>query len=189
MFLILLVLISFDAIPTNITGLIMPGLILRRSFSSPFVSITKRGLTSKPLYPAVEFIDELKETEETAFGEELIKIEKSYSNFHEKTSMDSIKQELKGKAGIYAFKHNDSGKVYIGSSNNLGSRFWDHVKDRSSNIHLQRAFIKYGLENFTFIIIETLDNKTLDNKDLSKEELYTKLIKFKKKSEVLAFLE
>jgi hypothetical protein len=46
-----------------------------------------------------------------------------------------------------------------------------------------------GLENFTFIIIETLDNKTLDNKDLSKEELYTKLIKFKKKSEVLAFLE
>jgi len=116
------------------------------------------------------YIDGL-DIEETGLDKELIKPAKFYNNFVDKTSIEPMREELAGKAGIYAFKHNESGKVYIGSSNNLWLRFSDHVKNRSSNVHLQRAFLKYGFNCFTFIVI-----KTLDNTIFSKEELNTKLI-------------
>jgi len=47
MFLILLVLISFDAIPTNISGLFFPGLIFYKSKGSTNVSKVEKK--SKPL--------------------------------------------------------------------------------------------------------------------------------------------
>lgn len=45
--------------------------------------------------------------------------------------------------------HNNTKKLYVGSSANLHSRLSDHIKSRSSNILLQRATSKYGLSNFS----------------------------------------
>jgi len=44
--------------------------------------------------------------------------------------------------------------MYIGSSVNLWSRFKEHLGNKHSNIHLQRAFVKYGLDQFNFIVLE-----------------------------------
>ena len=127
MFLILLVLVSFDAIPFNHLCLFSPGLTAYNS---------KKGDSEKPLY---------------SFP---MAVEKIYDNFHEQTTQDSIQKDLRGLSGVYAFRHNPSNKMYIGSSVDLIKRFLEHFKGTSSNIHLQRAFKKYGYESFSFIIIE-----------------------------------
>lgn len=64
-------------------------------------------------------------------------------------------------AGIYHIVNKVNGKKYIGSSIEIEKR-WAHHKSQLSrgihhNIHLQRAFDKYGEENFEFRIAgETL---------------------------------
>lgn len=60
--------------------------------------------------------------------------------------------ELWNKSGIYAFINTINGKQYIGSSLNLYKRMLDHIAGRRSNISLQRAFDKYGKDNFHFVI-------------------------------------
>jgi len=44
--------------------------------------------------------------------------------------------------------------VYIGSSINIGIRLVQHLVINNTNKRLQRAFNKYGLENFTFCVVE-----------------------------------
>ena len=57
--------------------------------------------------------------------------------------------------GIYAVKNRLNEKIYIGKcEDDFDKRFREHKRGFKSNIHLQRAFNKYGLENFDFIIIE-----------------------------------
>lgn len=46
----------------------------------------------------------------------------------------------------------------MGSSANLSRRFNEHISGHHSNLHLQNAFKKYGLENFCFIILEWFTN-------------------------------
>src|SRR5690606_1070209 len=65
-----------------------------------------------------------------------------------------IKQELKGKSGIYGFLCGITGKLYIGSSINLSNRFSHHTKGTNSNILLQNAINKHNLHNFIFIVFE-----------------------------------
>ncbi len=66
--------------------------------------------------------------------------------------MDSL--VLHKKQGVYAFINNVNGKLYVGSAFNLRKRLLEHVNGVKSNIPLQRAFRKYGLYNFTFVIYE-----------------------------------
>ena len=67
-------------------------------------------------------------------------------------------EDIKGKSGIYQIRNFINGKIYIGSAVNLYRRKYEHLYDLSSsthhNIHLQRAFDKYGEQNFVFEIIE-----------------------------------
>lgn len=69
------------------------------------------------------------------------------------------------KQGIYCIEHIDSGKKYIGSSNNIRRRFMKHRYDLKYNkhhcVHLQRAVNKYGIESFSFYIMEETFNKTV----------------------------
>jgi len=44
--------------------------------------------------------------------------------------------------------------VYIGSSINIAQRLVDHAVDKDTNAHLQNAFTSYGLDNFTFCVVE-----------------------------------
>ena len=59
-------------------------------------------------------------------------------------------------SGIYAFLHNDTKKVYVGSTFNLARIMDEHLKNRNSNIHLQRAFTKYGLIHFFFLYLKSI---------------------------------
>ena len=69
--------------------------------------------------------------------------------------------ELKNKSGLYVFICNITGHIYVGSAKNLARRINEHFKGRRSNIPLQRSIAKYGLENFTLIILEYCEPKKL----------------------------
>ena len=61
-------------------------------------------------------------------------------------------------SGIYKITNLKNGKLYVGSASSLSSRKRQHFSDLSlkkhSNIHLQRAYDKYGKDLFEFETIE-----------------------------------
>lgn len=60
-------------------------------------------------------------------------------------------------SGIYAIYNKINGKLYIGSSSELTKRLRQHLSNlkanRHTNKHLQRAYNKYGGENFEMQIL------------------------------------
>ena len=60
--------------------------------------------------------------------------------------------------GVYKITNAVNGKFYIGSSNNIKNRWYQHKKSLNEgihgNIHLQNAWNKYGGQNFVFEILE-----------------------------------
>jgi group I intron endonuclease len=60
-------------------------------------------------------------------------------------------------SGIYKIIHKDSGKYYVGSSNNISRRWYIHKLYLNGNKHinskLQRAWNKYGADAFEFKVI------------------------------------
>lgn len=82
---------------------------------------------------------------------------KVYTDLTDKSILSAIKLDLTSVSGIYAFRHNESNKLYVGSSFNLALRISDHLKNRSSNILLQRALAKHGLNNFSLFVLEIKD--------------------------------
>ena len=60
--------------------------------------------------------------------------------------------------GVYKITNMVNGKFYIGSSNNIQSRWYQHRKKLNDKVHgntyLQNAWELYGEENFKFEIIE-----------------------------------
>lgn len=77
------------------------------------------------------------------------------------------------KCGVYSITNRVNGKVYIGSSVNLDRRWRTHLRDLSSGRHhsdyLQRAWNKYGAENFEFSVLEEVTSKDLLRK---REQFY-----------------
>ena len=61
-------------------------------------------------------------------------------------------------SGVYGIFNKINGKVYVGSSIDLDKRKGDHfkgfVKGEAINQHLKYAVLKYGIENFEFVILE-----------------------------------
>lgn len=81
---------------------------------------------------------------------------KRYINLHLLETQLKIRNENKHKSGIYLIYNNVNGKYYIGSAitNRINSRFRNHcIHGRGSSI-VKKAINKYGLENFTFFILE-----------------------------------
>jgi predicted GIY-YIG superfamily endonuclease len=60
---------------------------------------------------------------------------------------------LANTACVYMFLNNINGHSYIGSTVNMAKRFSAHFHGLPSNLLLQRAFKKYGLSNFSLIIL------------------------------------
>ena len=58
--------------------------------------------------------------------------------------------------GIYKFTNKINNKTYIGQSKSIETRYKRHLYDanKGSKTIFHRALIKYGIENFTFEIIE-----------------------------------
>ena len=65
-------------------------------------------------------------------------------------------------AGVYKITNNITGDFYIGSSENIEKRWHEHkspsVHKQLSNSKLYKAMASYGLDNFTFEIIEKTGN-------------------------------
>src|SRR4051812_49289219 len=65
-------------------------------------------------------------------------------------------------SGVYAILNIFDGKIYIGSSIYVKSRFaWHHralINNKHHSILLQRAYNKYGNDNFIFFVIEITED-------------------------------
>jgi group I intron endonuclease len=68
-------------------------------------------------------------------------------------------------SGIYKIVNKLNGKIYYGSSNDIIGRFNQHKsllnRQKHQNIHLQRAWNKYGKDNFDFNIVELTNEDKL----------------------------
>lgn len=106
-----------------------------------------------------------------------ISVHNVYTNLQENSTINTIQKDLKKVGGIYAIIHNVTNKLYIGSSMDLSIRIISHIKNRSSNIYLQHAISKYGLNNFSVCILEILPV----NANLPVKVLSVKLIKLEQK--------
>jgi GIY-YIG catalytic domain len=85
--------------------------------------------------------------------------QKIYIDINKISTIKKIEMDLKDLKGIYGFYCKINNNTYIGSSENLVKRFKEHIKGNKSNIKLQRAINKYGLNNFYFLIFEFFDIK------------------------------
>lgn len=70
-----------------------------------------------------------------------------------------ISLENRNQAGVYALICKVNNKFYVASSVYLGARLLDYMQPaylaRRENSPVTRAIIKYGLQNFCFIVLET----------------------------------
>ncbi len=76
----------------------------------------------------------------------------TFNDLNSRQKVLSYRKDLWKKSGIYAFINLINGKQYIGSAINIYRRFLDHMVGRQSNVNLQRAFNKYGKDNFKFVV-------------------------------------
>lgn len=71
--------------------------------------------------------------------------------------------------GIYKITNITNNKVYIGASNDLLRRKWQHFTSLKSGKHknkyLQNSYNKYGCENFVFEILEVCDISLLSKRE------------------------
>jgi group I intron endonuclease len=72
--------------------------------------------------------------------------------------------------GIYKIENKVNGKVYVGQSVNIESRWKAHKselrRDTHYNTHLQKSWNKYGEDNFEFSVIEECLEQELDDKEI-----------------------
>jgi len=80
-----------------------------------------------------------------------------FENLTNSEVIDSIRYGYKSASFgiVYGVYNNLTKRIYIGSTKDPVTRVYEHlVSHGNSNIHLQRAIIKYGLECFSFIVFE-----------------------------------
>lgn len=75
--------------------------------------------------------------------------------------------------GIYKII-NPKGKIYIGQSINIEHRFkrYKNMLDCNGQLKLYRSFIKYGVENHEFVIIEKCNKNILNERERYWQEFY-----------------
>lgn len=80
--------------------------------------------------------------------------------------------------GIYKIQNKINGKCYIGQSTNIHKRWtshrnrWKNPSDHNYETPLYRAFRKYGIESFTFEVLEECDAAELNTKEVSYIQQY-----------------
>jgi predicted GIY-YIG superfamily endonuclease len=94
-------------------------------------------------------------------------------DLNDKDCIKSYEDILKGKGGIYSLVNTVNGKQYIGSAKDFFIRINEHLKYKNnSNVALQKAFVKYGLDKFKLYIYEyfTYESKIISHKSLTELE-------------------
>jgi hypothetical protein len=90
-----------------------------------------------------------------------------------------IIKENKGKTGIYRWINNITGKSYIGSSINLGSRLKDYynfsflTNPKNQGMIIYKSLLKYGYSNFKLEILEYCNKENV----IIREQYYIDLLK------------
>ena len=79
--------------------------------------------------------------------------------------------------GIYKITNKINNKVYIGQSVNITKRWNTHrrhsqIKNKDYDKYLYRAFRKYGIENFSFEVIEECPRELLNDRECYYIQLY-----------------
>ena len=78
---------------------------------------------------------------------------------------DTIRKDLQDKCGVYAWVNKINHKVYVGSGTLLYKRLANYYQPWSfkqrPNMLILRALLKYGMVNFTLVILEFSDVKGL----------------------------
>lgn len=71
--------------------------------------------------------------------------------------------------GIYRITNLLNGKCYIGQSIDIEKRWAEHKSiynhPRCSNYHIYKAFRKYGIENFSFSVVEECEQSLLNERE------------------------
>src|SRR5690242_16413417 len=72
------------------------------------------------------------------------------------TDKTNILLDNKGKTGVYQWKHNESGKIYIGSAGNLSKRlslyFSPNFLERFKSMYIYNALLHHGHSAFSLSI-------------------------------------
>jgi group I intron endonuclease len=69
--------------------------------------------------------------------------------------------------GIYKITHLDSGKCYIGQSVNVFKRWKGHSNlARKKKSAIQHAFVLYGIDKFSFEVLEECDREMLNDREV-----------------------
>lgn len=77
--------------------------------------------------------------------------------------------------GIYKITNNINGRIYIGQSIDIYKRWKAHKHKKYSGDNdcaIYKAFHKYGLDNFSFNIVEECDPENLDDREIYYIEKY-----------------
>lgn len=74
---------------------------------------------------------------------------------------DLIRKDNSNKIGIYSWVNKINGNFYIGSGNSLYLRISDYYQNwyflSHPNLYIVKAFSKYGMKNFSLVILEYSD--------------------------------
>ena len=90
-------------------------------------------------------------------------------NLENKVKIKSYRKLLKDNGGIYSFINLENGNQYIGSAKDFYLRLSEHLNNKKSNVALQKAFAKHGLDKFKFCVYEYFiyESKIVSSKDLT----------------------
>ena len=75
-----------------------------------------------------------------------------FNNLHIAENVQTMRNQLNGKSGVYCVHNLVNGKKYIGSTVNLGDRLMNHIKGYYSNVALQNSIKYHGLNNFSSLL-------------------------------------
>ena len=95
-----------------------------------------------------------------------------YDNYISKPAKEMVKRVLSGKdpSGIYKVTNIETKEVYIGKSTTIASRWINHIKsaeglDGVADSQFQRALRDYGVENFTWELLEEVPKEKLTERE------------------------
>lgn len=95
-----------------------------------------------------------------------------YSNYIDKSVKEMTKRVLEGKnpSGIYKVTNIITKEIYIGKSVTIATRWANHIKsafglDGAADSMFQRALKKYGVENFTWEVLELVPKEKLTERE------------------------
>ena len=97
--------------------------------------------------------------------------------------INNLNIKNKKLAGIYCIENLIDSKKYIGSTTCFQKRYSKHLFELKngfhSSLHLQKAYFKYGANNFSFSILELINNEIIDFEEvlLSTENQYIERLK------------